>query len=146
MKGCTNWSYAPYRPFLWEVGDIYICRIAPSKNAIHFEWLALEDGSEYEIFCRRRDTDEYSSCGKTLSTEFDIIGLEENTDYVFYVKSGDKKSRIRLAKCAEAVGTIVNYLHPDDNCYSFSGRALCSPNTCPCTASVSRSGTRCVRA
>ena len=128
MKGCTNWSYAPYRPFLWEVGDIYICRIAPSKNAIHFEWLALEDGSEYEIFCRRRDADEYSSCGKTLSNEFDIIGLEENTDYVFYVKSGDKKSRIRLAKCAEAVGTVVNYLHPDDNCYSFSGRALCSPS------------------
>ena len=128
MKGCTNWSYAPYRPFLWEVGDVYICRIAPSKNAIHFEWLALEDGSEYEIFCRRRDTDEYTSCGKTLSNEFDIIGLEENTDYVFYVKSGDKKSRIRLARCAEAVGTVVNYLHPDDNCYSFSGRALCSPS------------------
>ena len=128
MKGCTTWSYSPYRPFLWEVGDIYICRIAPSKNAIHFEWLALEESSEYEILCRRRDSDRYVSCGKTSSNEFDIVGLEENTDYVFYVRSGDKKSRVRIAKCADAVGTIVNYLHPDDPCYSFSGRALCSPS------------------
>jgi hypothetical protein len=127
MKGYNLWSYAPYRPFLWEVGDVYICRVAPSKNGIHLEW--LDAGcDDYEIFCRRRDTEEFTSQGKTTALEFDIVGLEENTDYVFYVKSGEKKSRIRLARCAETVGTVVNYLHPDDNCYSFSGRALCSPS------------------
>ncbi len=128
MKGCNKWSYAPYRPFLWGVGDIYICRVAPSKNAIHIEWLPLDGDIEYEIFCRRRDVEEYTSVGKTRSCEFDITGLEDDTDYVFFVKSGEKKSRIRLARCAEAVGTVVNYLHPDDTCYSFSGRALCSPS------------------
>jgi hypothetical protein len=128
MKGCTKWSYAPYRPFLWNVGDVYICRVAPSKNAIHFEWLALEDGAEYEIFCRKRGEESFASQGKTYGLEFDIVAIEENTDYEFYVASGEKKSRVRLAKCAEAVGTVVNYLHPDDTCYSFSGRALCSPS------------------
>ena len=128
MKGCTQWNYTPYRPFLWEVGDLYICRVVPSKNAIHFEWLALEEDAEYEILCRRRDTDQYTLYGKTFSNEFDIVGLDENTDYVFFVRSGEIRSRVRIARCAEAVGTVVNYLHPDDPCYSFSGRALCSPS------------------
>ena len=128
MKCCTTWSYSPYRPFLWEVGDIYICRVAPSKSTIHFEWLSLGDGIEYEIFCRKRGEEKFESCGKTISLEFDICGLENDCDYEFFLCSGDMKSRIRLARCAETVGVVVNYLHPDDKCYSFSGRALCSPS------------------
>ena len=128
MQGTNTWSYAPYRPFLWNVGDIYICRIAPSKNAIHIEWLADKDGAEYEIFCRKKGEESYTSQGKTSSLEFDVIRLEDGSDYEFFVKSGEKKSRVRLAKCAEAVGTVVNYLHPDDDAYAFSGRYLCSPS------------------
>ena len=128
MKGCTNWSYAPYQPLLRTVGDVYICRLAPSKNAIHLEWLALGEGCEYGILYRKRDEGEFLSAGKTCATEYDITDLETDTDYQFFVRCGDKKSRIRLAKCAEAVGTVVNYLHPNDNCYAFSGRALCSPS------------------
>ena len=45
MKGSNTWSYAPYRPLLANVGDIYICRIAPQKNAIHFEWLDTDDAN-----------------------------------------------------------------------------------------------------
>ena len=37
MKGTTTWTYHPYRPFLTDVGDIYITRIVPSETAIHFE-------------------------------------------------------------------------------------------------------------
>ena len=128
MKGYNKWSYTPYRPFLWNVGEPYISRVAPSKNAIHMEWLPLCDGAEYEIFCRKRGDESFDSCGKTLGIEFDIVNLESDTDYEFYVCSGDMKSRNRLARCGEIVGTVVNYLHPDDTCYSFSGRALCSPS------------------
>ena len=28
MKGYNLWSYAPYKPLLRNVGDIYICRTA----------------------------------------------------------------------------------------------------------------------
>ena len=128
MKGYNKWSYSPYRPFLWNVGDPYICRIAPSESAIHFEWLSSESYSEYEIFCRKRGEGEFNSCGKTKSLGFDITHLESENDYEFFVSCGEKKSRVRLARCAETVGTVVNYLHPEDNCYSFSGRALCSPS------------------
>lgn len=127
MKGYNKWSYAPYRPFLWNVGDIYICRVAPSKNSIHLEWLP-QDGGEYEIYYRLRGEGEFLLGGKTSATEFDIWGLDENKDYEFFVTSGEKKSRTRLARCGESVGTVVNYLHPEDTAYSFSGRFLCSPS------------------
>ena len=126
MKGCTTWSYAPYRPFLWDTGDIYICRVVPSVNSIHIEW--LEGGECFEVFYRVYGEEEFIPCGKTDRNEFDITGLKEGSDYEFFVRSGEKKSRIRLAKCGESIGTVVNYLHPEDDCYAFSGKALCSPS------------------
>lgn len=127
MKGCNLWSYAPYQPLLCSVGDIYICRIAPNENIIHFEWLDIGE-EEYSVFYRVRNTGEFVCCGQTKETEFDIVNLETDTDFEFYVCSGDKKSLVRLARTGKTVGTVVNYLHPDDEAYSFSGRYLCSPS------------------
>ena len=127
MKGCNTWSYAPYRPFLRNIGDVYVCRVAPSVDSIHLEWL-YDEGEEFAVYCRKRDEASFALCGTTREKAFDITGLESENDYEFYVTCGEAKSRVRLARCAETVGTVVNYLHPDDNCYSFSGRALCSPS------------------
>ena len=127
MKGYNLWSYRPYKPLLGYVGDIYICRVAPSENAIHFEWLDIGE-AEYSVFYRARNAGDFICCGKTECTEFNIVNLETDTDYEFYVESGEKKSRIRLARTGKTVGTVVNYLHPDDEAYSFSGRYLCSPS------------------
>ncbi len=127
MKGYNLWSYVPYKPLLRNVGDIYICRIAPNVNNIHFEWLDTKN-EEYTVFYRKRNTEEFIVCGKTCGTEFNIENLETNTDYEFYIQSGEKKSLVRLARTGKPVGTVVNYLHPDDEAYSFSGRYLCSPS------------------
>lgn len=127
MKGQNTWSYAPYKPFFWETGDIYICRVAPSADSIHLEWLPI-DAAEYTVFFRMRETEAFSIAGTTAKTELDITGLTPETDYEFYVCTGDKKSRVRLARCGDTVGTVVNYLHPDDEVYAFSGRYLCSPS------------------
>ncbi len=32
-----------------------------------------------------------------------------------------------MARTGAAVGTVVNYLHPSDTAYEFSGHCLCSP-------------------
>ena len=56
MKGYNKWSYAPYRPFLTDVGDIYVCRIVPDQTSIHFEWLDTECAS-YTVFYRKRNTE-----------------------------------------------------------------------------------------
>ena len=127
MTGKNTWSYCPYRPFLREVGDIYVCRIEPSENKIHAEWLPTEDG-QYSVFYKKRNDSEFTHWGDTCDTFCDIEGLDGETDYEFYVAAKEKKSRVRLARCARTVGTVVNYLHPEDEAYAFSGRYLCSPS------------------
>ena len=127
MKGQNTWSYYPYKPFFFETGEIYICRIAPGKDFINLEWIPDTDG-EYSVFVRPREEGEFCLAGRTSNSTFNISGLNENSDYEFYVSIGKKKSRVRLARCARPVGTVVNYLHPDDEAYSFSGRYLCSPS------------------
>ena len=127
MKGYNGWSYHPYRPLMIDVGDIYICRVAPSKDSIHFEWLKEEE-AEFNIYYRKRDTGDFVLAGKTTGTEYDITNLYVDTDYEFYVEANGKKSLVRLARCAEAVGTVVNYLHPEDEAYKHSGWSLCSPS------------------
>ena len=127
MKGSNTWSYAPYRPLLTNVGDIYICRIVPHKNAIHFEWLDTGDAS-YNVFYRERGANIFLHTATVTSTEYTINGLTIDTDYEFFVATEKKKSRVRLARCGETIGTVVNYLHPDDEAYAFSGRYLCSPS------------------
>lgn len=126
MKGYSNWSYAPYKPLLWDSGDIYICRVAPGVHSIHFEW--LDTDGEYNVFYRKRGNDSFIFYKKTDNNECDIKELETDTDYEFYVQSKEKKSRVRLARTGESVGTVVNYLHPDDDAYGFSGKYLCSPS------------------
>ena len=127
MKGHNLWSYTPYKPLLRNVGDIYICRVVPCPNSVHFEWLDA-DVAEYSVFYRKRNEEDFTLFIKTDKTECDITGLDFNTDYEFYVQSGELKSLVRLAHTGESVGTVVNYLHPDDTAYSFSGRYLCSPS------------------
>lgn len=127
MKGHQNWSYTPYKPMMFDVGDIYVCRIAPGPGVIHLEWLK-EDLDTFEIYYRKRGEEAFLLSGVTAGDQWDIAGLQDETDYEFYVACKDKKSRIRLARTGEAVGTVVNYLHPEDEVYSFSGRYLCSPS------------------
>ncbi len=127
MTGINKWSFSPYKPLLFDSGDIYISRVCPDCDSIHFEWLDTSD-KEYEVFCRVRDEGEYKSFGKTDKCEFDICGLVEHREYEFYVQAGEKKSRIRLARCGKPVGVVVNYLHPEDGAYKFSGQFLCSPS------------------
>lgn len=126
MKGTSSWSYRPYRPPLYDAGDVYICRVAPGENEIRLEWLAY--GSEYSVYFRVRGEGEFALAGKTDECAYTISGLYTETDYEFFVQSEAGKSRIRLARTGKPLGTVVNYLHPDDEAYAFSGNYLCSPS------------------
>ncbi len=126
MKGHGLWSYHPYQPLLFDAGEPYICRLAPAATAIRLEWQPT--GQPCKVFCRRRGDGDFVCCGVTEKAGFDIADLSENTDYEFYVSSGETRSRVRLARTGVPVGTVVNYLHPDDEAYAFSGRYLCSPS------------------
>lgn len=129
MKANQKWSYSPYRPLFTEVGEIYICRIVPYKTSIHIEWLDLEEAKEYTIYYRKRNLGEFVEAGRSSDCGFDIAGLEQESDYEFYIEYELKKSRVRLARTGECFfGSAVNYLHPEDEAYTFSGKYLCSPS------------------
>ena len=128
MTGYNQWSYHPYQPPLWNAGEIYICRIAPDAGKLHFEWLSI-GAVEYSIYYRiRGEENQFSLAGTTFQTEFDLAGLEADTDYEFYVTADGKTSRVRLGRPGHFLGSVVNYLHPDDMVYAFSGHCLCSPS------------------
>jgi len=127
MKRTKGWNYTPYRPLFFDVGDIYICRVVPSKSSIHFEWLG-KNGDTFEIYFRKREEERFELSGLTDETFYTINNLEAENDYEFFVQSGTKKSLVRLARTGDAVGVVVEYLHPDDNAYGYSGQYLCSPS------------------
>ncbi len=126
MRSHKNWSYSHYAPTFFDGGDIYICRVAPSQDSITVEWKG-SDG-DCTVFCRQRGEGEFEAISESALGEFKIEGLENGVEYEFYVTDGKKNSRVRIARCGDCFGTPVNYLHPDDMAYSFSGRYLCSPS------------------
>ena len=125
MIGQNTWSYPAYTPLLWERGELYISRLAPGKDCIHLEWMPC---GETAVYIGKAGENHFSLAGSTTGCEYDIVGLETDTDYAIYVACGEKKSLVRLARTGETVGTVVNYLHPDDRYYAFSGNYLCSPS------------------
>ena len=126
MKSATMWSHSPYLPPLTDNGGIYVCRIAPNDSGAHVEWLDAGKKS-YTVTYKEKGSTEKGISLVTENLFADITGLCEGKDYEFTVTADEKYSPTRYFKAKGAVGTIVNYLHPDDDVYAFSGKALCSP-------------------
>jgi hypothetical protein len=60
-----------------------------------------------------------------------IEGLKSDVDYELYVEAENGlKSNLRLARTGAIPegAVVINYLHPEDGQYDFSGRFLCSPS------------------
>lgn len=133
MQKSVKWSYAPYKPYFFEGGDIYVSRIAPNENEIHFEWLC-DCSDAYNVYIRVRDEGEYTCYKGITGGEYTATNLLPNTDYEFYVERDGKKSRVRLARTGKLPTSVgeksvpINYLHKDDRAYSFSGNYLASPS------------------
>ena len=124
MKKKNGWSYSPYQPLFMET-ELYICHVVPTINSICFEW--LDAGCEqYEVYWKEMEG-EFRLFAVTNKCCCEITNLSPDRDYAFYVCSGERKSAVRLARPGKVYGTVVNYLHPLDTAYSFSGNFLCSP-------------------
>ena len=104
----------------------YICRLAPGKDHCEIEWLG--DGESFQLQYSEREKNSWNAIA-VEGHEYLLEGLEENTEYeLLLTDSNHRNSNIRLLRTGSKVGIIVNYLHPEDKQYGFSGQYLCSPS------------------
>lgn len=132
MRGSAKINHRPYiLPNDFDgAKKPYICRIAPFETGFTFEWFDRIDGKAYTLFYGKCNTEEKNTL--TLSASVTTVEhLEPDTDYAFYIERSDGvQSNIRLVRTGTIPHgtTVINYLHPQDNQYAFSGRFLCSPS------------------
>lgn len=124
----SNWSYNHFVTYNKSnnLNKPYICRLVPTTHGV------IIDISDYIVgdtaWIKER------CCGKWIGYKMrnnrcEIDGLKTNTEYFISVTDvNNQKSDVRLFRTGEIIGTPVNYLHPEDEIYSFSGSFLCSPS------------------
>ena len=125
MRGINGWSHDRYRPAVHSDDVIYINRIIPCENSIALFW---EHGETCKALFRKKGSEESWTSLDGLNNKCLISELNVDTDYEFFVESANGlKSEVGYARTGYVPGKVVNYLHPDDKKYSFSGNYLCSP-------------------
>lgn len=132
MKGINSWHFHPYRPFhkIYQAALPFICRLAPGVNTIELEWFDKGDLGAHTLKWREKGSNENWNVMAADAARLRIEGLKPYHDYELCIERKDRPneaSAVRYARTGEAPGTVVNYLHPEDEIYAFSGRALCSP-------------------
>ena len=131
MKGKSTWHYRPYTRLIQtdKQNLPYICRLAPYENTCQLEW--MDNGFEGKHRVVYTDT----STGKSRCLALDaysvtLTGLECAREYTVKIcREGEAGcSDTRLLRTGAVPGTVIHYLHPNDDFYAFSGRCLCSPS------------------
>lgn len=108
----------------------YICRLAPFADGVEVQ--ILDNGapdSAHRLKVRPMGTLEPWKFIDLTSDRTTITGLNPWTDYEIIAERSDEtaSSAMRFFRTGEYPGRMVNYLHPKDTQYAFSGRALCTP-------------------
>ena len=134
MRGVNTWSFRPYRPALESIdgtkaSPLHIVRLAPSGTSLELEWLDTSDSpkGEYTVCVKNAETGEEMRRTFT-ATRAAIDSLLMNCEYTVKVECDGICSAERLFRTGYHPGLCVNYLHPNDKIYAFSGLSLCSPS------------------
>lgn len=132
MRGYSNWDYRPYTPVNKRKVGPNICRLAPSENSCEIECLGKDD--RLTLFYTIRNLSDWKNVSAKVEIQkkqqylFLLNRLAPDTEYECYVEDGEKRrSALRLFRTGKQVGRVINYLHPEDEAYGFSGKYLCSP-------------------
>ena len=132
MKGYSGWNYRPFYSLdqMKQKKCPYIAALRPGDGCIEVEWYdEMSSSTSHSIHI----SNEEQICMTVAATKSHLLveGLENGkTYYVQVVDELDDKraSDKRRVGVAPVIGYPINYLHPQDTCYEFSGNSLCSPN------------------
>lgn len=130
MRGSSSWNYRPYARLTDAVPTPYICAVRPLQDGFTVSLLGAGDSNQYELHYAKYQSLEPATCVPFQGAGCSVGGLETEQDYslrVLHVPS-QAFSNTRLVRTGSVPGTVVNYLHPLDEQYAFSGRSLCSPS------------------
>ena len=122
MKCTSMWSYRSYRPLDWPQPAVELMRLAPGPD-----YLELDYGPETAVEARWRG----ASQGRTRldGGHGRLEGLAPGAGYELSLAlPGGAFGPWIPFRTGFVPGQVVNYLHPQDERYSFSGRYLCSPS------------------
>lgn len=133
MQGKATWHYRPYQPlnFAHRMTLPYICRLAPEERGAEVQ--IIDNGAPdaaHILKYRIMGTDHPWQEAPLDGDRGRIDGLTPYMDYELKaVRVGDEGacSALRFFRTGEYPGRIVNYVHPKDDIYAFSGRTLCNP-------------------
>ena len=134
MKINSCWNRRPYTPLNRPERALQplICRLAPQRTRILGE--ILDNGAPdapHMLLWRERGGETWLELALDGADTFCLDGLREGAEYeLCAVRDGDRSCRspVRPVRCGSFPGTVVNYLHPADGQYAFSGQYLCSPS------------------
>ena len=127
MKPATTWSHDRYRPAVCSDDRIYICRIVPAPQKVTVFWKAPCEGPFRLLWRIKGGNDAW--CALSTDKSYGVLApLHDGADFEFYVETDGYHSAVGYARPGAAPGTVVNYLHPEDPKYAFSGQHLCSPS------------------
>lgn len=132
MKGYSGWCYRPFYSLdqADKQGHPYIAALRPGDGMVEIEWYDESRSEANHTICV---LDEEIVCKKVKAQghHVQVDGLENGKTYQVYVMDDADEQRVsqtRKVGIASVIGYPINYLHPQDGCYSFSGHALCSPS------------------
>ena len=136
MKPSIGWNRRPYTELHkpQRAMSPYICRLAPRKGGFTVDF--IDDSyidSGHIVYWRKRGEGEFTAVHPDASGGFFTAEIDcgDLCDYEVYVERDDgARSSTRLIRTGDVPGTVINYLHPDDREYAFSGNYLCSPSLC----------------
>lgn len=134
MKGSSHWNYRPYMPIDRYIrrNSPCITRMAPAARSCELSWINLGDPDKTcLLYCRQRGSNKSAITFEVYASRILIPDLRPHTEYEVCISYADDPvfcSDLRLFRTSDIEGTVVNYLHPLDQAYSFSGSYLCSPS------------------
>lgn len=132
MRGNSCWNYKPFTRLVdMEVQNLpFICRISPFAGGFEMQWFDHgQPHSGHKLLFRVYMSLEAWSEIPLVDDTIRIDALTDEQDYEFKVvrTDGTGESGVRLVRTGYVPGIVVNYLHPEDKTYAFSGHSLCSP-------------------